>query len=128
MQNEVTDTLAIRRTKETLRALDIPDPPSDFEFLGIRVHEVDGPTKERLLLAFGIIPLRRWLEVVNAYNANFGEGPSYAPENDDMVVNALTRLHYHRVTYKAVGNGFSVFWDARGLVPVTLWLVAPRVL
>ncbi len=128
MSEEDMDTLWMRQVRERLAGLDIPDPESDLEFLGIRVHEVDGPKRERLLLAFGTIPLERWLEVVNAYNASYGEEPSYDPESNDTVVDALTRLHYHRVTYKAVGKGFSVSWEYGGIVPVTLWLVASRVL
>ena len=109
-----------------LAGLDIPDPASSLEFLGVRVHEVDGPQGERLLLAFGLVRLMRWLDVVNAYNASFGEKPAYSAEDDSTVVQALTRLSYNRVTYEAVGDTFRVLWDARGIVPVTVWAVAPR--
>lgn len=125
-RTEPSETLAMRQAAVALEGLDIPDPPSDLEFLGIRVHEVDGPRKERLLLAFGRIPLTRWLDVVTAYNASFGEPPPCGPESDATVVEALARLHYYRVEYHPVGTGFRVGWGVQGVVPVTLWEVAPR--
>jgi hypothetical protein len=109
-----------------LAGLDIPDPPSDLEFLGIRVHEIDGPGGERLLLAFGLIRLMRWLDVVNAYNASFGEPPAYSAEDDSTAVQALNRLSYQRVGYEAVGDTFKVLWTTWGVVPVTVWMVASR--
>lgn len=125
-RTEPNETLAMRQAVMTLQRLDIPDPPSDLEFLGVRVHEVDGPRKERLLLAFGRIPLNRWLDVVGAYNASFGDPPPCGPENDATVVEALTRLHYYRVEYSSVGTGFRIDWGLSGIVPVTIWEVAPR--
>lgn len=125
-ETERNRTLAERQAEEALAGLDIPDPPSDLEFLGVRVYEIDGPRKERLLLAFGRIPLIRWLDVVTAYNASFGEKPPYDPESDSQVMAALNRLHYYRVGYEPVGSSFRILWSPYGVVPVTIWEVAPR--
>lgn len=123
---EPEGTLWERQAREALAGLDIPDPASDLTFLGVRVHEIDGPRKERLLLAFGLVSLRLWLEVVAAYNASFGEKPPYDPESDSTLMDALNRLHYYRVGYEPVGSDFRIRWDTFGVVPVTLWEVAPR--
>lgn len=126
METERNRTRAEHEALMNIAGLDIPDPASDLRFLGIRVHEIDGPRGERLLLAFGLVRLMRWLDVVNAYNASFGEKPAYDAEDDSTVVQALSRTFYYRVGYETVGDDFRVLWNTQGIVPVTIWVVAWR--
>lgn len=140
MINEENLTALEREAVENLKGLAIPDPDSQYTFQGIKVHEVFGPCGEALLMAFGLIPLARWLEVVNEYHDQHAETPQWAepipwdPEDREKVVNALNRVHYERLSITVHGDPqpgeapFTVHWDTEGITPMTTWVIqrSPR--
>lgn len=109
---------------------EIPDPPSRYEFEGVRVHEVLGPKNEPLLLAFGLVSFKRMLKVVNAYHAQAPQEAGLDPqpwddEDADKIVSALNRLEFRRVRVVLHGdegeNPFTIQWETQGTTPVTIW-------
>lgn len=117
---------------ENVAGVEIPDPESKTVIHGIKVHEVLGPFGEPLLVAFGLIPLAVWLDVVNAY---YAESPADAgldpkpwdPEDSDKVVRAMDRLHYHRVAVvehpDSQESPFTIQWNTEGIIPITVWVI-----
>lgn len=94
------------------------------------VFEVTGPMGESLLIAFGLIPLAHWLEVVNAYHVErTDESEPWNPEDPEKVVQSLNRLRYARVEIvlnehdETNKNPFTIEWGTRGLDPITTWVI-----
>lgn len=124
------------QARAVLAELEVPDPPSELEYHGVRVHEVLGPRNECLLMAFGLVPLPRMLEVANAYHSEVmkDDPEPWDAEDSDKVVDALNRLHYERLAVTvhpetpADGPAFTVHWEVKGIMPMTTWLVkqSPR--
>lgn len=126
------DSALMAQAQRALGEMEVPDPPSRYVLKGVRVHEVLGASNEPLLLAFGLVPLARWLEVVNLYHqqasAESGIDPlPWDPQDPDKVVAALERLHYDRLSVVLHGDEgetpFTVQWDTEGVTPVTVWVV-----
>lgn len=111
---------------------DLPDPPAKLVHKDIKYYEVSGPYGEPLLLAFGLVPLTDWLELVNGYydqapaDAGLGDKP-WDPEDPEKVVAALDRLHYERLSVVVHPDSeeepFTVQWGTEGTVPVTVWVI-----
>ncbi len=117
---------------EAVQDYEVPDPPSELRFHGVNVFEVTGPLGEELLVAFGLVALSRWLEVVNAYYEAYGLEHPWDPEDPEKVVDGLGRLHYSRVRYEALQGPleagetpFRIPWGTEGVTPIVVWLVDP---
>lgn len=123
-------TMLEEQAREALLHLEVPDPPTELAFGHVRMHEVLGPDHEPLLVAFGLVPLPRWLEAVNTYHAQAPEDAGlelvpWDPEDSDKVVAALNRLSYSRVAVVLHNDEgetpFTIQWGTEGLTPITVW-------
>lgn len=122
----------MEEANQRLSALEIPDPPGQYEYHGIKYFEVLGPYGEPLLVSFGLVPLEDWLKVVNSY---YEQAPDDArlcsrpwdPQDADKVVDALGRLHYERFSVVlhegSEETPFTIQWGTEGVVPMTVWVI-----
>lgn len=114
------------QAREAAGNVTVPDLEAPLTFDDVQVYEVEGPSGEALLVSFGLVPLLTWLKVVNAYHVEYtDEVDPWDPTDPDKVVDALSRLHYDRVSYIADGE-VEFLWNTRGVTPITVWVVAPE--